>query len=246
MITYKELEKEAMPPEKEKEAKQDWFAYYVGRKITYLITIPLLNTNISPNSITWLSILALIAGFIASCFATSTKIILLTWVLYFMWNLLDGVDGNIARYKKQYSPIGDILDSMGGYLAISFMYFSAGIIAAHTENFFDSIITYNKESLIILGALSSICGIFPRLIMHKIKSSYGAEATEEIQNKSSYSIIKIIALNISSVAGGSMVLFFVCIILKTLDVFTVIYFAMNATKMIVSIYLMLNKLKNKA
>ena len=245
MITYKDLENKAMPPEKKEEAKQDWFSFYVGRKISYLVTIPFLYTGISPNAVTWISILTLIIGFIVSCFAISTKMILITWFLYFFWSLLDGVDGNIARYKKQYSVTGDILDTMGGYLAISLMYFSVGIIAAHTENFMDSFITYNKEILIIFGALSSIFGIFPRLMLHKIKSSYGTGIAESVQNKTSYSLIKAFILSISSITGGSMVLFFISIFVKTLDYFTVIFLVMNAVKMLVSIYIMLRKLRNK-
>ncbi len=34
---------------------------------------------------------------------------------FFLWNLLDGVDGNLARYKGISSPMGSVVDAMSGY-----------------------------------------------------------------------------------------------------------------------------------
>lgn len=245
MITYRDVENRVMPPEKRAEAKQDLFAYYVGRKITYVLTIPFLYTNISPNTVTWLSIILLIAGFILSFFAKSLPFMIVTWFLFFMWSMFDGVDGNIARYKKQYSALGDILDTMGGYMAISLMYFSIGIIAAHNGGILSNLVVFPSECMIILGALSSICGIFPRLVLHKVNSSYGNDSTESLRDKSSYSLIKIIALNLSSVPGGTMVFSFISIFVNALDIFTVVYFLLNSIKMVASLYIILKKLAKR-
>ena len=51
MITPKEIEQKTMSPEKRKSAKNDYFAFYVGRPLSYILTIPFLYTNITPNTV---------------------------------------------------------------------------------------------------------------------------------------------------------------------------------------------------
>ena len=63
MITPKEIEQKTMSPEKRKSAKNDYFAFYVGRPLSYILTIPFLYTNITPNTVSLISIIPLIVGF---------------------------------------------------------------------------------------------------------------------------------------------------------------------------------------
>ena len=97
MITPKEIEQKTMSPEKRKSAKNDYFAFYIGRPLSYVLTIPFLYTNISPNAVSLISIIPLVIGFLLMCFGTGKEILVVGWLLFFLWNLLDGVDGNIAR-----------------------------------------------------------------------------------------------------------------------------------------------------
>ena len=106
MITPKEIEQKTMSPEKRKSAKNDYFAFYVGRPLSYILTIPFLYTNITPNTVSLISIIPLIVGFVLMYFANSTGMMILGWACFFLWNLLDGVDGNIARYKSSSRPLG--------------------------------------------------------------------------------------------------------------------------------------------
>lgn len=236
MITYRDVENKVMPPEKRAESKNDFFSFYVGRKISYLMTIPFLYSSIQPNTITWISIMMLIIGFPVFCVASNRTTLLLGWLLFFLWSLFDAIDGNVARYKKQFSKMGDIYDTTGGYAAIALMYFAAGIGAAHNPGILNSILDFKGEILIILGGLSSILGIFPRLIMHKVISSFMDKGVVDgINDKSSYGVIKIIALNISSVTGGSMVFLLLAILLGCMDLYTVCYFVLNLLKMVVSL-----------
>ena len=64
MITIKDIADKTMTPEKRESAKNDLIAFYVGRPLSYVFTIPFLYTNISPNAISILSIVPVIAGFI--------------------------------------------------------------------------------------------------------------------------------------------------------------------------------------
>ena len=47
---------------------------------------------------------------------------IISWILFFMWNLLDGVDGNVARYRRQFSKMGSVYDAMAGYIASALMF----------------------------------------------------------------------------------------------------------------------------
>ena len=131
MITPKEIEQKTMSPEKRKSAKNDYFAFYVGRPLSYILTIPFLYTNITPNTVSLISIIPLIVGFVLMYFANSTGMMILGWACFFLWNLLDGVDGNIARYKKQFSSLGSVYDAMSGYVAMVLSFFAWGIAASH-------------------------------------------------------------------------------------------------------------------
>ena len=64
MITPRDIERKTMTEAKRKEAHKSWFAFYIGRPISYCLTIPLLYTDISPNTITFISILFAISGFL--------------------------------------------------------------------------------------------------------------------------------------------------------------------------------------
>lgn len=247
MITYKDVEDKAMPPEKRAEAKGDIFSYYVGRKLTYWMTIPLLYTNITPNTVTWISIYCLLASFGVLCFAETLPFIIIGWALFFLWSLLDGVDGNIARYKRQFSKLGDLYDTMGGYLSMALIYLGFGITAFRTGGIVEDYISIDAEWYIVFGALSSIFSIFPRLMMHKIISSYmSTDAVRSVKNKSEYGLVKRLALNVSSIAGGVMVISFVCILIGAMDVFTIAYFGLNTLKMVAALYSIFNNIKKES
>ncbi|WP_050254070.1 CDP-alcohol phosphatidyltransferase family protein, partial [Streptococcus pneumoniae] len=189
----KDIERKTMSPAKKAMAKNDYFAFYVGRPLSYLLTVPFVKTNITPNQISYLSIIPLIVGFIIMIFTTDFVVLLLAWFLFFLWNLLDGVDGNLARYREQYSKDGSVVDAMAGYVAMVLTYFGAGIVAAHLND---------SDIYIILGALSGISLIFPRLVMHKyINTVAQDESVSSIKDKSDFNTIKILALNMTSITG---------------------------------------------
>jgi len=241
MITYKDIEAKAMPPEKKEQCKDDWFSYYIGRKITYIMTIPFLYTKLTPNHVTCLSIICLLIGFGLNCFAASTCMMVVVWTLYFMWSLLDGVDGNMARYRRQFSKMGDIYDTMGGYAAYVFMYFGFGIGAWLVPGRLSLI---PGEYYIIIGAFSGISSIFPRLIYQKIKASFpdNKKADNVRKNKS---FIRILEMNITSIAGGTMVLSLVAVLTRLMDVFTIFYALLNVAKMVLSLYIIFRDMESE-
>lgn len=229
----KDIERKTMSPAKKAMAKNDYFAFYVGRPLSYLLTVPFVKTNITPNQISYLSIIPLIVGFIIMIFTTDFVVLLLAWFLFFLWNLLDGVDGNLARYREQYSKDGSVVDAMAGYVAMVLTYFGAGIVAAHLTD---------SDIYIILGALSGFSLIFPRLLMHKyINTVAQDESVSSIKDKSDFNTIKILALNMTSITGIPQVLLLLTILTNQWVLFTLVYFTINFLLMIFSLYSLFKK-----
>lgn len=236
MITPKEIEKVTMSLEKRKSARNDYFAFYIGRPLSYVLTIPFLYTNISPNTVSLLSVIPLVIGFLIMCVATSRGLLIAGWFCFFIWNLLDGVDGNIARYKKQFSKMGSVYDAMSGYVAMVLSFFAWGVAASHTQGFLAAWISVHTEIYIILGALSGVFVIFPRFIMHKAITTLGNQnSMNSVKDKSEYGFMKLLALNLTSISGFVQVLMLMAIILNIMDLFTIGYFALNGMVMIVSL-----------
>lgn len=233
MGLIKEIERASMTPEKMKNAKNDLFAFYIGRPISYVLTIPFLKLGIKPNTVSFLSLFPSIIGFILVGFGQTLILKIIGWIMFFLWNLLDGVDGNIARYKKQFSKTGSLWDATSGYLAMVMTFIAMGT-GCYYGHF--SILKIDQVLLIVLGGLSSIMVIFPRLVMHKRLSSMGEDYhTKEVKDKSSYNFSKIVGLNLLSISGFIQVLMLFAIIFKVMDIFTIFYFLVNLVVCIVSL-----------
>lgn len=235
MITPAEIARVTMTEEKKKSAKNDYFAFYIGRPITYVMTIPLLYTNISPNAVSVISIIPVVISFLLLALGKSTAVLAWGWFSFFFWSLLDGVDGNIARYKKQFSAKGDVLDALSGYTAMALGFFGAGIAAQHNPGQLTALLGLPPEIYTVLGGLSGMAMLLPRLTLHKAINSMGKEKTAGIKDKSSYGPIKIIALNITSISSGVQLFMLAAVLLGMLDAYTLAYFAINMLVMVVSI-----------
>ncbi len=236
MITIRQVAERSMTEEKRKAAKNDFFAYYIGRPLSYALTIPFLYTDIKPNTVTILSYIPQLIGFLIFCIAKSPVWVLIGWVMFFLWNLLDGVDGNIARYKKEFSLMGSVHDAASGYMACTLTFFGMGFVAAHFPGFITSTLGMDPELLIALGGLSGIFTMFPRLVMHKAKTTHPEmEIGEELTDKAHFSPLRILALNLKSTTGGAQFLMLVAILAGISDLYTLCYFLFNLLLMLVSL-----------
>ena len=168
-MTYKEIYDIAMPPAKRKEERLNIWVTIAVRPLSVLLIKPLIDCRIKPTSITKVSILSSCIGFALLSFSHSIMISILAWLFFFIWAVLDGVDGNLARCTNQCSPLGDLWDTTGGYAAMVLMYFGAGIAAFHDNNVYDFI---EPSYYLIMGGATAIMSIFPRLVLHKKKSSF--------------------------------------------------------------------------
>ena len=63
-----------------------------------------------------------IVGFVLLAMGKNELALFGGWFAFFLWSMLDGIDGNIARYKKQFSKMGDTLDAAAGYFAMALIF----------------------------------------------------------------------------------------------------------------------------
>ena len=238
-MTIKEIYTKVMPEKKRKEERYNIFAHWIGRPISILMTFPLIKTKIKPTTVTKVSIAASIIGFILVAFGRTISFKVTGWFFFLLWNLLDGVDGNLARCTDQCSLLGDLWDTMAGYIAMILTYFSAGIAA-----FYDQNILYILDPYwyLILGGATALASIFPRLVMHKKKASnVNAGGVKALSDKEHFGIKNIIAMNIISPSGFMQIIFLICILFNTLNVYICFYAIINFGIMFLSLHSLLKE-----
>ena len=248
MITPAKIAKATMTEEKKKTARLLPFGYYIGRPISYVLTVPFLYTKITPNMVTILSILFALAGFVVNCIFKTSIMLTVGWILFLLWSLFDGVDGNMARYRKQYSKFGDAFDAMGGYICIVCMLFSSGVAAYNVNCVLDSYLPWDKIALIICGGFSAMFNIFPRLMMYYIIATTkdsDATSAKGVRDKEHYSFVKLIILNLTAPSDFMLLLLLPAIWLNALDVYTYAYFIICFMCMMASLLVMFKNPKSK-
>ena len=232
-MTYTEIYDIAMPMAKRKAEKLNIWVTVAVRPLSVLLTMLLINSRLKPITITKISVLVSIVGFFFFALNQSLISCLIGWLFFFIWAVLDGVDGNFARCTNQCSLLGELWDAVGGYTAMVLMYFGAGIAAYNDTNIYDFTDTPNY---IILGGATAIISIFPRLIFHKKKSSdFDSKAVKELSDKQGFSLSKVIGMNLLSSSGVFQLILLVGILTHTLNIFITIYFVINLTMMMISL-----------
>lgn len=221
-----------MPPEKQKKERANIWVAYVVRPLSVIATLPLINTKIKPSDITKLSIIFSILGFfLLSIPQNNTPLAISAWLCYFIWAILDGVDGNLARCQKSCSKIGELWDALGGYTALTAILLSTGIHA-----FFDNkpLIPLGPQYLpLIAAAISATTALLPRLLLHKKLNLI--PSAPKINDKSKFGIREIITMNFISVSGFLQVILLIAIITHTTNIFTFTYLLINLAIMAASL-----------
>lgn len=123
-VTLRELKnfKHRINPEE----RQGAYGLYFIRPWSLFFTYLALNLGLSANQVTVLQIVAGMAGALCLAF-TSPAMLILGIVLLQAGFVLDNVDGEVARFRKQVSISGKFLDTVGHALVIPSIYFSAGV-----------------------------------------------------------------------------------------------------------------------
>ena len=233
MSKYREVYDKVLPESKRLSEKPNIVLSKIVRPLCILATLPFLNTNIRPTTITKISVLASLAGFGFLAFGRSMWMSLIGWAFFFLWVILDGVDGDLARYKDQTSAIGELWDSFGGYVAMVLTYLGTGMAAFFDTNRFEF---FEPYWFLVLGGATAVISIFPRLMVHKKREVMGSmDSTKSLTDKKSFGLGKTIALNFISLSGLFQIIFLCCILLHTLNIFICFYFVANTGMMLISL-----------
>ena len=224
-MTYKEIYDIAVPERKRKEERFNIWTAYALRPFSILLTAPLVNTKVTPTQVTAVSCIFSIIGFFLLSLNLGFLWCIAGWATFYMWAILDCMDGNLARCNNQCSPMGDLWDTMGGYATMVLMYFGAGIAAFFDTNAVEMCDAY---LYLIFGGATAIFSIFPRLVMHKKKSSnFGQESVKAVSDKNTFGLSKILAMNLVSPTGLLQVALLVAIIFHLLNLFIIGYMIVN-------------------
>lgn len=101
---------------------------FVTNEVSLFITWLLVNTRITPNQVTVASILF---GFgCALCYAFGNFVV--GSILLFLSHALDCTDGNLARAKSFFSPVGKWLDMVGDRIGEAMIFAGIGIYFTRT------------------------------------------------------------------------------------------------------------------
>ena len=91
------------------------------RPIAFLLVISVYNTKLKPDHLT---LAAMLMGIIGGCFYSigSRQYAVIGAIFYLLFNILDCSDGQLARIKKNGSPVGRLLDGIADLIAAIAVY----------------------------------------------------------------------------------------------------------------------------
>lgn len=109
-------------------------ARHITREMAIPITWLLLHTPITANGVTFLGILTSFLGMIFLACPHPT-VFLLGALFFQIWYLLDHVDGQVARYRKESSLTGLYFDFLSHYIVHSIFFFGLSLHAYFSTRF---------------------------------------------------------------------------------------------------------------
>jgi phosphatidylglycerophosphate synthase len=149
--TIEQLRAVTQPPAvRGRRNSEHWVADVYLRRISPYLTRQLLRTGISANSVTWLMITTGAAAGLA-LLIPGWPGALLALLLGQMQMLWDCCDGEVARWRRTFSPAGTFLDKVGHYTAESVIPVCLGIRAAGSEFAWDAPGPYAYAGALLAG-----------------------------------------------------------------------------------------------
>jgi phosphatidylglycerophosphate synthase len=143
--TIAQLREVTQPPSvRTRAAAEHWVAHAYLRDVSPYLTRILLRAGFTANGVTWLMIMSAAAAAVATGWPSLAGAMLAV-ILVQLQMLLDCCDGEVARWRQTFSPVGVYLDRVGhyvaecgiavalgvratGHLAISGVWISAGLL----------------------------------------------------------------------------------------------------------------------
>ncbi len=129
-------------------AGEEFFDLAVHRPIAYIVVKLIQPLPITPNQVTGFSVLVYLAA--TYCLATNSPVnVAIAGILILLGNVLDAVDGQLARLRGTASHYGRIIDGVGDY--ISFISIYIGIALWHPPEEISSLLWIVLAALTLFG-----------------------------------------------------------------------------------------------
>lgn len=112
------------PPEKQHWDRTFPWIYYGARPLSFLLTWIALRIRLTPNQVTLFSFVAGMGAFVLMAWGGGGLVA--GSCLFSLLNVLDCVDGNLARMRREDSPLGKFYDAAVG-LIFYLVYFALGL-----------------------------------------------------------------------------------------------------------------------
>ncbi|MCX7025041.1 MAG: CDP-alcohol phosphatidyltransferase family protein [Spirochaetes bacterium] len=116
----------SLPADKRK-ADGPWTTF-VLRPLSFPVAWALLALGVTPNAVTYASAFLCVVGFVLLAVPHPVAVYS-AFSLFFLFGILDCVDGNMARMVKRPNPMGEWVDALGGYVAYATFLLGIGIAA---------------------------------------------------------------------------------------------------------------------
>jgi len=156
---------------------------YISRVARAVITKPMAflvvkYTSITPNQITVMSIFP---GVMSLVFlALGGEYTILGAILFFIYGLLDGVDGIVARATERYSKEGQWLDGIIGFVLVPLTFIATAIGLGDYYS-------------LLIGSIASLCFPIQFVLVHYFKSEIvGRKDSLQISSSGKFEFLKYI------------------------------------------------------
>lgn len=215
-------------PQKKNCRSSLWVRWFI-RKLSFPFTYVFINVGWSANQVSLLSWVIIFVAAVCLCipnFGWMLAGVLLTN----FWLVLDCVDGNIARCKKQKTFMGDFFDAIAGYGPFAFSTLALGVAAYHTT--FLVPIAF-RPWLLVIGGVAALANIYTRLIHQKYLVCFFAAKSilnetqditlKDVEDKHSFAYIREQIDKNIGVSGLFMPWLFVALFTNTFDIMLCFY-----------------------
>ena len=146
---------------------ESWWTRFTVRPLSFPIAWALANMGCTAWLASVFSILVALLSCIFFCIPFIwSRIVAISLVV--LWQILDCVDGTIARTTKKTSSMGEFIDAQSGYTIMAFIFICVGFAGFYTSVLVPEQYRY---LIIFIGGISSISNITARLINSKFNYS---------------------------------------------------------------------------
>lgn len=209
------------------------------RPLSFFPAALCIRLGISANQVTLFNILVLISSLVSFSFWNSWSIAL-GLSFYFIFYLLDFVDGNIARFTKKNSYFGQLIDGFVDSLGFLIFAVIASAFFVHNENIESRYLTLFLGVAASLGAL--ISQIFrARLLYYTAlaaskKDGLNSKQEEDVgQNKGRLNLVRLINIFFLNTMTATPLVLAFFLLLNRIDGFILLYFVIHVLGSVASI-----------